>query len=271
MPELPEIETTRRGLSPLVVGQRVSHVEIRNRRLRWPVPEELSSHLPGQGVEKISRRAKYLLLHIDDGTIIVHLGMSGSLRVLPAATPPERHDHVDLVLTNGHCLRLRDPRRFSAVLWTLDDPLAHPLLANLGPEPLECNFDGPWLYKKSRRRRAAVKSFIMDGRVVAGVGNIYANEALFLAGIHPARSAGHISPGRYQALAQSLKKILADAINQGGTTLRDFVKSDGRPGYFRQQLKVYGKHGIACPRCGQALRQGVISQRSSFYCAHCQR
>ena len=270
MPELPEVETTRRGIAPLVEGRRVSRVVVRQPRLRWPVPEELPARLARRTLQRVERRAKYLLLRFGHGTLILHLGMSGSLRVVPPRTPPEKHDHFDLVLGN-RCLRLRDPRRFGAVLWTGEDPARHPLLANLGPEPLETAFDGAHLHRHSRGRATAVKNFIMDGRIVVGVGNIYASEALFEAGIHPARPCGRISLERYQRLADTIRRTLADAIEQGGTTLRDFRQADGRPGYFVQELKVYGREGAPCPRCGAPVRQRVIGQRSSFYCGRCQR
>ena len=270
MPELPEVETTRRGIAPLVEGRRVSRVVVRQPRLRWPVPEELPELLARRTLQRVERRAKYLLLRFGHGTLILHLGMSGSLRVVPPRTPPEKHDHFDLVL-GGRCLRLRDPRRFGAVLWTGEDPARHPLLANLGPEPLEAAFDGAHLHRRSRGRATAVKNFIMDGRIVVGVGNIYASEALFEAGIHPARPCGRISLERYRRLADAIRRTLAHAIEQGGTTLRDFRQADGRPGYFVQALKVYGREGAPCPRCGAPVRQRVIGQRSSFYCGRCQR
>ncbi|HIC79546.1 MAG TPA: bifunctional DNA-formamidopyrimidine glycosylase/DNA-(apurinic or apyrimidinic site) lyase [Kiloniellaceae bacterium] len=270
MPELPEVETTRRGIEPHIRGHCVSGVSVRQPRLRWPVPPELDSLLTGRRLHGVERRAKYLLLRFGHGTLILHLGMSGSLRILPAGTPPQPHDHVDLVF-GRHLLRLRDPRRFGAVLWTAADPFDHPLLASLGPEPLEDAFDGPWLYQRAKGRRAAVKQLVMDAKVVVGVGNIYASEALFAAGIHPRRPAGRISLARYDRLSEEIKKILTDAIRQGGTTLRDFQQQDGRPGYFAQQLKVYGRTGEPCPRCQTAIRQVTMGQRSSYYCPQCQR
>ncbi len=270
MPELPEVETTRRGIEPHLLGHRVESVIVRDPRLRWPVPAELPEALRGQRIEAVERRAKYLLLRTHAGTAILHLGMSGSLRVLPAGTPAERHDHVDLVLDSGQALRLHDPRRFGALLWTRDDPLQHPLLAHLGPEPLTAAFDGERLYRLSRGRRGPVKSFIMDNHIVVGLGNIYANEALFRAGIHPLRAAGRIGRERYDKLAEAARTVLTAAIAAGGTTLRDFTREDGKPGYFRIELQVYGHAGEPCPACGTALRQTVIGQRSSFYCPHCQ-
>lgn len=270
MPELPEVETTRRGIEPHLLGHRIERVIVRDARLRWPVPPELAQALQGQRIDAVERRAKYLLLRTTAGTAILHLGMSGSLRIVPSVSPAERHDHVDLVLDNGQALRLRDPRRFGALLWTRDDPLRHPLLVNLGPEPLSPAFDGERLYRLSRGRRAPVKTFIMDGHVVVGLGNIYANEALFRARIHPARAAGKIGRERYALLAEAAKSVLNAAIMAGGTTLRDFVREDGQPGYFRIELQVYGHAGEPCPACGTAIRQMIIGQRSTYYCPHCQ-
>jgi formamidopyrimidine-DNA glycosylase len=271
MPELPEVETTRRGLSPLLTQQQISTIEVREPRLRWPVPIELARVLPGQTIEHVDRRAKYLLLRTGNGTLIIHLGMSGSLRIVEQGTPPAKHDHVDLVLQTGHCLRLRDPRRFGCILWTIGDPLNHPLLVNLGPEPLSEQFQGDYLYQRSRGRRGAVKPFIMNSEVVVGIGNIYANESLHEAGIHPARCVHRISRRRYQRLAHAIKQVIGDAITAGGTSVRDFVDSRGQPGYFSQSLRVYGRNGQPCPRCGRTLQHARIGQRSSVYCLHCQR
>jgi formamidopyrimidine-DNA glycosylase len=271
VPELPEVETTRRGIAPLVRGRRVISVDVREPRLRWPVPPALARDLPGQPLGSVSRRAKFLLLESPAGHLILHLGMSGSLRVVSHALPPEKHDHLDVVMDDGRCLRFRDPRRFGAALWTSEDPLRHPLLKNLGPEPLDDAFDAEWLHHRSRGRRVAVKSFLMNSQVVAGVGNIYASEALFLAGIHPARAAGHISLERYHRLVDAVRKVLEDAIAAGGTTLRDFVDSAGNPGYFSQRLRVYGRQDEACEQCGASVRSRVIGQRSTFYCPRCQR
>ncbi|WP_297526871.1 bifunctional DNA-formamidopyrimidine glycosylase/DNA-(apurinic or apyrimidinic site) lyase [Thiohalobacter sp.] len=270
MPELPEVETTRRGIAPHLAGRHITSVIVRQRRLRWAIPKALERELPGQPVTAVERRAKYLLIRTPAGTAILHLGMSGSLRLLPADTPAGPHDHVDLVLEDGRCLRLTDPRRFGALLWTRRDPARHRLLAGLGPEPLGPEFDGALLHARSRGRRTPVKAFIMDSHVVVGVGNIYANEALFRAGIHPARAAGRIGRTRCDRLAQAIREVLAEAIAQGGTSLRDFVGSDGRPGYFRQTLAVYGRGGQPCPRCGHALREIRIAQRSTVYCPRCQ-
>lgn len=274
MPELPEVETTLRGIRPYLQGRRIEALTVREPRLRLPIASDLGSRLVGCPVLGLSRRAKYLLMEVGGGTLILHLGMSGSLRVLPAGTAPGPHDHVDLVFSDGLCLRLRDPRRFGLMVWTPDSPVRaevrHPLLKDLGPEPLGPSFDGDHLYRESRRRRVAVKAFLMDGGVVVGVGNIYANESLFAAGIHPARSCNRIGLDRYRRLAECIRAVLSAAIVQGGTSLRDFVQEDGNPGYFAQSLQVYGRTGEPCPHCGAPVRQRRIGQRSSFYCSHCQ-
>lgn len=271
MPELPEVETTRRGIAPHLVGTRVEQVIVRDRRLRWPVPPALARGLGDQVIVDVSRRAKYLLLGSASGTAIVHLGMSGSLRLVDARQPPFAHDHVDLVLEGGRALRYTDPRRFGCWLWTRTDPFRHSLLRDLGPEPLEPGFDGEHLARLAHGRRSAVKSFIMDAHTVVGVGNIYASEALFLAGIHPSRAAGRVSAGRYDDLAEAIKKVLSSAIKAGGTTLRDYTSGDGSPGYFAVKLAVYGREGERCRRCDGLVRSKVIGQRSSFYCPDCQR
>lgn len=270
MPELPEVETTRRGIEPHVVGQRVRRVIVRDARLRWPVPEDLDVRLSGQRIEAVERRAKYLLIKAERGTLIGHLGMSGSLRLVPADQPPAKHEHVDIELESGLSLRYTDPRRFGALLWT-QDPLAHVLLSKLGPEPLTAAFDGGRLYELSRGRSMAVKPFIMDNAVVVGVGNIYAAEALFAAGIDPRRAAGSISRARYDRLAEEIKKVLARSIESGGTTLRDFIGGDGAPGYFKQELFVYGRKGEFCKVCGTGLQEIRLGQRASVYCRKCQR
>jgi formamidopyrimidine-DNA glycosylase len=270
MPELPEVETTRRGLLPHVAGRSVEHVLLRRPDLRWPIPREVEDLLPGQRIHAIRRRAKYLLLDTDAGSALLHLGMSGSLRVLPSDTPVRAHDHVDIVLDNERVLRFNDPRRFGCLLWQAPGTV-HPLLAGLGPEPLSDDFDGDLLFQLSRGRSAPVKTFLMDQAVVVGVGNIYAAEALFRAGISPLRAAGKVSRERYGALATAVKDILAHAIARGGTTLRDFISPDGAPGYFEQELSVYGRGGEPCRRCGRPLRQAMIGQRASVWCGHCQR
>jgi formamidopyrimidine-DNA glycosylase len=271
MPELPEVETTRRGIAPHVEGRKVSDVIVRHYQLRWPVPRGLKQKLTGHKINSVTRRAKYLLLGFDHGTLILHLGMSGSLRIIDDALTAEKHDHLDIVLENGKSLRLTDPRRFGAVLWTKDDPLQHELLAHLGPEPLSDAFHADTLYQKSRKRHSSIKQFIMDGKVVVGVGNIYASEALFLAGINPKTVAGKVSKTRYEKLTAAIKQVLAAAIAQGGTTLRDFVGGDGKPGYFAQQLNVYGREGEPCRHCGTTIKQITQGQRSSYYCPRCQR
>jgi len=271
MPELPEVETTRRGIEPHLKDRRVNRVIVRESRLRWPVPAELPELLRGRRILEVGRRGKYLLIRFRHGHLLLHLGMSGSLRVLDAATPPQKHDHLDLCLSGGSCLRLRDPRRFGAALWTAGPPEAHPLLASLGPEPLGEAFDGDTLHREAKNRHSAVKGLIMDSHVVVGVGNIYASESLFRAGIHPSRPANRISAERYRALARAIREVLAEAIAQGGTTLRDFQREDGRPGYFAQALQVYGRSGEACPVCGEPIRSRLIAQRSSFFCPRCQR
>jgi formamidopyrimidine-DNA glycosylase len=271
MPELPEVETVRRGIAPLVLHREVVAVVVRDARLRWPVPANLAEHLVGRPFVELRRRGKYLLLRNAAGWLILHLGMSGHVRCLPATTPAGRHDHVDIVFCDGRCLRLNDPRRFGALLWTAEEPARHPLLASLGPEPLEPGFDGDYLYGRSRGRRVAVKNFIMDHRIVAGVGNIYASEALFRAGIHPGRPAGRIARQRYERLAEALRQVLTEAIEAGGTTLRDFADENGRPGYFAVQLSVYGRTGEPCPNCDRAIACEKIGQRSSYFCPRCQR
>ncbi len=270
MPELPEVETTRRGIEPHCRGRVVRGVIVREPRLRWPVPDQLPLLLTGQVVQAVERRAKYLLFHTAAGSVLAHLGMSGSLRLVAPDLPPGRHDHLDVLFDGGVCLRYHDPRRFGCFLWLSPGEL-HPLLASLGPEPLATEFDGQLLYRRSRGRKGPVKSFIMDGKVVVGVGNIYANEALFLSGIRPDRAAGRISLARYQSLADIIKQVLTSSIEQGGTTLRDFVGGDGKPGYFAQRLLVYGRAGQPCSRCSTPLRELRLGQRSSVYCVTCQR
>lgn len=270
MPELPEVETTRRGIEAHLVGQRVNRVVVRERRLRWPIPDDLDARLSGQRILRVGRRAKYLLLEAEVGTLIVHLGMSGSLRLVPQGLPATRHEHVDIELESGLALRYTDPRRFGSMLWS-NDPLQHVLLKKLGPEPLTEAFNGTRLYELSRGKRVAVKPFIMENAVVVGVGNIYASEALFAAGINPRKPAGLITAPQYARLAAEIKRILAIAIECGGTTLRDFVGGDGKPGYFQQELFVYGRAGEFCKVCGATLQEVRLGQRSSVFCSHCQR
>ena len=271
MPELPEVETTRQGIKPYVEDQIIQKVTIRDYRLRWPIPDNLPELLEGQTIRAVYRRAKYLLLDIGHGFLIIHLGMSGSLRILQQAEPPQKHDHVDIVLTNGSCLRYHDPRRFGAVLWSALPVDEHKLLKDLGPEPLEPEFTAQRLYKLSRGRIQAVKTFIMDNHVVVGVGNIYANEALFKAGIRPDRPCGKVSLVRYERLVSSIRETLAKAIEQGGTTLRDFVGGDGKPGYFKQELTVYGRAGQPCIHCSSLIKEIRLGNRSTCFCSKCQR
>ncbi|PVZ15505.1 MULTISPECIES: bifunctional DNA-formamidopyrimidine glycosylase/DNA-(apurinic or apyrimidinic site) lyase [unclassified Pseudomonas] len=270
MPELPEVETTRRGIAPHLQGQRVSRVVVRDRRLRWPIPDDLDARLSGQRIVEVQRRAKYLLINAEAGTLICHLGMSGNLRLVPVDQPPLKHEHVDIELESGVALRYTDPRRFGAMLWSTN-PHAHELLKRLGPEPLTDLFDGERLFQLSRGRMMAIKPFIMDNAVVVGVGNIYATEALFAAGIDPRREAGGVSRARYLRLAQEIKRILANAIERGGTTLRDFIGGDGQPGYFQQELFAYGRGGEPCKVCGRALREVRLGQRASVFCGTCQK
>lgn len=274
MPELPEVETTRRGIEPHLVGRRVAGVTLRRADLRWPIPPEVQALLPGQRIQSVERRAKYLLLHTPVGSALLHLGMSGVLRVLPPDAPLGKHDHVDIAVEPepgrpARILRYTDPRRFGCLLWQMPDE-THPLLASLGPEPLTDAFDGDRLWHLSRGRKAAVKLFLMDNAVVVGVGNIYASEALFAAGIDPRRAAGRVSRQRYARLAQEIKRILAWAIERGGTTLRDFLNPDGAPGYFFRELFVYGRAGEPCRVCETPIRQTVLGQRSTFWCPRCQ-
>ena len=269
MPELPE-ETTRRGVEPYSRGRVVQQLVVREPRLRWPVPDNLAQLLCGQTIEAVERRAKYLMFRTAAGSLLVHLGMSGSLRVVTPDMAPGRHDHIDILFEDGIRLRYNDPRRFGCFLW-LEPGQEHPLLIHLGPEPLSPDFDGELLYRRSRGRTGPIKNFIMDGKVVVGVGNIYANEALFLSGIRPDRAAGRTSLARYERLAENIKQVLTSAIEQGGTTLRDFVGGDGKPGYFAQHLYVYGRAGEPCKRCGTRLRELRLGQRSSVYCVACQR
>lgn len=271
MPELPEVETTRRGIEPVCRDQIIERVIIRQPALRWPIPEDLPARLQGQRVDRVDRRAKYLLMRLDHGAVLIHLGMSGSVRVVQSSDPIRAHDHVDLALASGQILRYHDPRRFGSILWQQGHRDDHPLLASLGPEPLSEAFTGALLHQRSRGRRLAVKAFIMTAQVVVGVGNIYASEALYRAGIHPLRAAGRISLLRYERLAQAIGDVLAEAIEQGGSTLRDFIQPDALPGYFAQQLDVYDRAGQPCHGCGKAISRQVIGQRASYFCSRCQR
>ncbi|MDX2345791.1 MAG: bifunctional DNA-formamidopyrimidine glycosylase/DNA-(apurinic or apyrimidinic site) lyase [Legionella sp.] len=270
MPELPEVETSRRGISPHLLNKQVTSVLLRHHQLRWPIPSNLAEFIEGKTLLSIDRRAKYLLFNFANGTLLIHLGMSGSLRICPINTPAQKHDHADIIFSEC-ILRYTDPRRFGAILWLGLTPETSSLLNHLGPEPLSEEFNAEYLYKLSATRKVAVKQFIMDQHVVTGVGNIYATEALFEAGIHPKRSAGNISQKRYSLLVDIIKQILQKAIQQGGTTLKDFVGSDGKPGYFQQTLQVYGKAGENCPACKTPLKAIKLSARNSVFCPNCQR
>ena len=270
MPELPEVETSRRGIAPWIEHREVRNVIVRDRRLRWPVPRSIDQQLPGQQILSVKRRAKYLMLETERGTALLHLGMSGSVRIIDADEPAGKHDHVDIQLDSGKSLRFRDPRRFGCLLWSRD-PHNHKLLRDLGPEPLSDEFDGHYLRQRTQARKVSIKQFIMDAKVVVGVGNIYASESLYLAGIHPRRSAGRISSVRLERLVDAIKTVLQQAIEAGGTTLNDFHGSDGEPGYFQQKLNVYGRDGEDCGNCNDAICAIVQGQRSTFYCKTCQR
>ncbi|MGH8263878.1 MAG: bifunctional DNA-formamidopyrimidine glycosylase/DNA-(apurinic or apyrimidinic site) lyase [Steroidobacteraceae bacterium] len=270
MPELPEVETTRRGIEPTVTGRRIARLIVRDRRLRWPIAPGLEELLAGQKIERVGRRAKYLLIHCQGGALILHLGMSGSLRVLEAGTPLIKHDHFDLLLDSGCCLRFNDPRRFGSLHWAAGDPDKHKLLHSIGPEPLDDEFDGPYLHAASRGRKVALKNFLMNGQIVVGVGNIYASESLFRARLRPGRQAASLTRAEARKLARAIKTVLGNAIRVGGTTLRDYFGADGNPGYFRQKLHVYERNGKACRVCRDTIRKVTHGQRSTYYCPTCQ-
>jgi formamidopyrimidine-DNA glycosylase len=271
MPELPEVETTRRGLEPHLTGRTILRLTVHDHRLRWPVDAELPQTLAGQRVESVERRAKYLLLRLTHGTVLWHLGMSGSLRIVPSDLPTEAHDHIDLALTSGHTIRFNDPRRFGSLHYVTGDPLIHPLLAKLAPEPFAAAFDAAYLWRASRRRKVSIKQLIMNGQVVTGVGNIYASEVLFQSGIRPRRQARSLTHAETERLVAAIRKVLKQAIRVGGTTLRDYVNPDGNPGYFRQKLFVYERAGEPCRNCGTLIRAFTQGQRSTYYCPTCQR
>lgn len=279
MPELPEVETTKSGIAPHIQNQTISKLEVREKKLRWPIPDDLASLIKNQNVLAVRRRAKYLLIDVGSektnktkGTIIIHLGMSGSLRVIKDKPPePVKHEHFDLVFKSGVTLRYTDPRKFGACLWQAADESQNKLLDHLGPEPLSDEFNADYLFAKSRKRSANIKTFIMDQKFVVGVGNIYASESLFMSGINPNKAAGKVSKAKYEALVAAIKQVLAKAIKDGGTTLKDFVGSDGKPGYFAQQLRVYGRTGEPCITCGKPIKQITQAQRSTFYCTACQK
>jgi formamidopyrimidine-DNA glycosylase len=268
MPELPEVETTRRGIEPHVCGQQIDAVILRETRLRWPISDEVA-RLKGRRIIAVTRRGKYMIMHLDRGHLIWHLGMSGSMRILPIGAESQDHEHVELQLTNGQALRFRDPRRFGALLYSETDPLQHRLLRQLGPEPLEDDFNTDYLHQRCRKRSTAIKNVLMNSHIVVGVGNIYASEALFRAGIRPTRGARRISKTSIAGLVEAVRATLASAIEHGGTTLQDFTQADGKPGYFRHELQVYGNTD-GCKTCGTPIRHLVQGQRSSYYCPRCQ-
>jgi formamidopyrimidine-DNA glycosylase len=270
MPELPEVETTRRGIAPWIEGRRIRELVVREPRLRWPIPRPLAGKLRGARVRALARRGKYLLLDTGRGTALIHLGMSGSLRVLRRPLPPGKHDHYDILLDSGDRIRFTDPRRFGSLLWTETDPHRHRLLASLGPEPLEPDFSGDCLWQRARGRRVAIKTFLMNAQVVVGVGNIYASEALFRAGIDPRRAAGRVSRADMTRLAEAVRAVLQAAVEFGGTTLRDFYSGEGEPGYFRNELQVYERAGRPCLACGTPIRHITQGQRSTYFCPRCQ-
>lgn len=275
MPELPEVETTLRGIQPKTEGQHIQKLIVRNPKLRWPVEAHLTETLPGKKLSKISRRAKYLLLTLTDDKgreshLILHLGMSGNLRVLPQNTPHQKHDHIDVLFDNGFMLRYHDPRRFGAFLWTDEPIMAHPLLTHLAPEPLSEEFNTDQLFQHMKGKTSAIKAIIMNNRYAVGVGNIYANESLFLSGIHPQTPANKLTRAQTDSLVSNIKQVLAKAIEQGGTTLKDFLTPDGKPGYFKQELNVYGRQGEACPVCATPIVRITQNQRASYFCPQCQ-
>ena len=270
MPELPEVETTRRGIEPYTVGQTIQRLIVREPRLRWRVSRSLIRELPGKKIHAITRRGKYLVFDVGSGNIIVHLGMSGSLSIVPQTTPAGKFDHIDVGLESGDCLRLRDPRRFGAVLWSRTDAARHKLLRPLGPEPLTDDFSAAYLFRVTRGRTRSIRDVLLDGRIVAGVGNIYANESLHAAGIRPTRAAQRLTRAQCESLTEAIRATLTSAISAGGTTLRDFRKADGNPGYFRVSLRVYGRAGLPCLACGDLVKSVRLGQRSAFYCRTCQ-
>lgn len=271
MPELPEVETTRRGIEAALVGKTITRAVLHEARLRWTVPRDFVAAVSGQRVLAVKRRAKYLLIELERGTLILHLGMSGSLRLVAPGSPRLAHDHVELRLDDSNVLRFNDPRRFGSMHYVTDDPLQHALLARLAPEPLEGEFDADYLWKVTRKRRASIKQILMSSHLVVGVGNIYASEALFRAGVRPGRAAGRLKRNEIEQLVAGIKAVLQAAITAGGTTLRDYVNAEGMPGYFRQKLYVYERAGEPCRRCGTSIRHLQQGQRSSYYCPQCQR
>lgn len=271
MPELPEVETTRRGLEPYVAGRRILSLTVHERRLRWPVAADLPHVLAGQRIESVGRRAKYLLLNLTHGTLLWHLGMSGSLRVVPVGLPADTHDHIDLVLDSGQQVRFNDPRRFGSLHYVSGAPQNHPLLARLAPEPFDPAFNPQYLWEITRRRRAPIKQVLLNSHLVTGVGNIYANEVLFQAGVRPRRQARGLSLAKVERIVEAVREVLSKAIRAGGTTLRDYIDPEGRPGYFKQELFVYERTDQPCRVCGTPIRQFTQGQRSTWYCPRCQR
>lgn len=271
MPELPEVQTVLNGITPHVLHQKIKRIDLHFPKLRWPIPQEITTILKNEKILELSRRGKYILIHFTKGTLLIHLGMSGRLCVVDAATPLKKHDHVDIILSNNRCLRFTDPRRFGAVLWTKDDINEHPLIKIIGPEPLEDSFNGTYLWEKSRKKSVAVKTFIMNSKIVAGVGNIYAAEALFQAKIHPKKTTGKLTREECNRLSTSIKSVLKSAIKKGGTTLKDFVSADGNPGYFSIELKVYGRGNEPCVRCKTLLKTTRQANRSTVFCPRCQK
>lgn len=269
MPELPEVETTLRGIKPHILHQTITAMTVRH-QLRWPIPKTIEKNVVHKKITSLSRRGKYLLLHTDSGTLIFHLGMSGSIRILKEFISPNKHDHIDIIFSNKIILRYTDPRRFGAVIWTSDDPFEHKLLKQLGPEPLEKNFTATYLFTKAQSRTTSIKAFLMDSKIVAGVGNIYATEALFAAGIHPKRPAGKVSLIEFKKLVSGIRNVLNAAIKKGGTTLRNFTHGEGVPGYFNLRLKVYGRENLPCIKCKKPLKLIRQGQRATVFCSHCQ-
>lgn len=273
MPELPEVETTLRGIEPFTLGKTIRSVTVRVDKLRWPVQKNMTKILKGKEVLSLTRRAKYILMGFEHGTLLIHLGMTGSIRVCASGIPAQKHEHIDICFTGEICLRYTDPRKFGAFIWTKStDPLSeHQLLKDLGPEPLSPEYNTDYLVESCKGRKAAIKTHLMNQKTVVGVGNIYASEALFKAGIHPERVAGRVSRERLSKLVKTSKQTLRAAIKKGGTTLQDFTSPDGSQGYFSIKLKVYGKEGKPCPKCKNPIKAKVIGQRNSFYCTRCQK
>lgn len=271
MPELPEVETTVRGIENHLIGKTIKKVILRTDKLRWPIPKILIKQLKNQSINSVERRAKYIFINTNNGTIIIHLGMTGSLRVIDTKTPVQKHEHVDIKLNNGKVLRYKDARKFGCVLWTDNDPHQHELITRLGPEPLSKDFNADYLFTSTRGRTSAIKTHIMNQAIVVGIGNIYASEALFKAGIHPTKAAHRVSKEKLKLLVKTSKQTLKAAIKQGGTTLQDYINADGAPGYFAIKLKVYGREGEPCTVCDKPIKAKVIGQRNSFYCTNCQK